>query len=80
MGLRTTSAGSILREDDHLINFGICLAEDPNCISCGFESALRGLLIRNRLFLLALRNSAQTLDARQFLTGQNESRRRANQG
>jgi len=78
MGLRTTRAGSVLR-GDHLIDFHIRLAKDEDCISCRFESALSGLLIRDFLFLLALGNTAKTLDSRQFLVGQIESRRRANQ-
>jgi len=62
-----------------LIDFGIRLAKDEDRISRGFESAFSGLLIRGRLFLLALGNSAKTLDTRQFFIGQFESRRRANQ-
>jgi hypothetical protein len=40
---------------------------------------LKAVLIRDCLFLLALGNTAKTLDARQFLVGQIESRRCANQ-
>src|SRR5208337_2657216 len=49
------------------------------CVSRGLERALSGLLVRGRLFLLALGNTGKSLDARQFLVGQVVCRRRANQ-
>src|ERR1022692_4430222 len=70
--------GINLARGDHLINFGIRLTKDEDRIPCGFESTLGRLLIRSRLLLLALGNSAKTLDARQFFICQFESRRRAN--
>ena len=82
IGLRTTSAGSILREAIDLIDFSFRLAKDADRIARGFESALRGLLIRDRLLHLALRNAVRRrkiLGARQFFAGQFESRRRADQ-
>ena len=68
-----------LAQGDHLIDFGVGLAKDEHSIPRGFQSALCGLLIRSRLLFLALGNSAKTLDPRQFLVGQIEGRRRADQ-
>ena len=68
-----------LTRSDHLIDFSVGLAKDQHGISCGFQSAVGSLLIRNRLFHFSLRNSGKPLDALQFLVGQFESRRGTDQ-
>ena len=58
-----------------LLDFGLRLAENADCIALGFERALRRLLIGGRLFHLALGNSVGSVEvfrARQFLAGQLE--------
>ena len=56
-GTAHDQGGIDLARGDHLIDFGIRLAEDADGIARGFESAFRGLFVGGRLFLLALGNS-----------------------
>ena len=68
---------------DHLVDFAIGFAEYQDCVPRGFERAFGGLLVGGGLFQFSHGNSigpAESFCPRQFLAGQIERRRGANQG